>query len=470
MNDRAEAITMRNTSLAWRDLQASSPPSTSLRGACFTLDEHTIRELGLSNSRGADALLARLDTTASLGGRSALRSFLQSPLASQEAIVARQQALRQLDEAAREAIRALSALAEPLRSYLESGYLTLPQGRLARSILLWRYPEMASAISGGLGVLARFVSLGRTVAAALRSADSADPELRSAIRELTDGLEAVRLASPALYEASAVQSGRLPHSADGPCRRGARAELAAAASAVGRLDALCALAAWSSRPGMTWPRFDSENGVSLKLERARSPLFDSSVPLNVCIPTSTRLVLVTGQNAAGKSTVLRTVAGIAHLAHVGCAVPAETAEFPELGGLASALHVSDDTRTGSSRYVAELRRLRLLRDACADAGRFLAFIDEPLLGTSLTQGHTTRRAVIEDLGRAPGGIWFIATHDLALATALGDKPEVTCLAVTPWRAVQVGSAPELLEEGVAPDTDPAEVAAREYFGQRTLER
>jgi DNA mismatch repair ATPase MutS len=113
--------------------------------------------------------------------------------------------------------------------------------------------------------------------------------------------------------------------------------------------------------------------------------------------------------------------------------------------------------------------LRLLRDACAAAGRFLAFIDEPLLGTSLTQGHTTRRAVIEDLAQVPGGMWFVATHDLELATTLCDRSEVTCLAVTPWRAVQAGNAPELLELGIAPDTDPAEVAAREYFGQRGVE-
>jgi len=315
-----------------------------------------------------------------------------------------------------------------------------------------------------LSVATRFLQQSRALVDALRQDDAPDDELAAALRDLRDGIDAVRTHAPALYAASV--SGRTPPplAADSACRGAARPALESAVAAAHRLDALRALAAWSAQPGMTWPAItDTDPTVGLHLERARSPLLEAAVPLDLRLPAGTRLVLVTGPNAAGKSTALRTVAALVHLAHVGCAVPATSATVPVLCGLVSALHVTDDTRMGASRYVAELRRLRALRDAGAAAGKFVAVIDEPLLGTSLTQGHATRRAVVEDLGAVTGGTWFIATHDLALAEALRTFPHVQCLAVTPWRAVQAGNAVSLLCEGIAPDADPAAVAAREYF-------
>jgi DNA mismatch repair ATPase MutS len=428
----------------------------------FALDDHTIRELGLSAERGADHLLARLDTTASPSGRAALRTVLHTPLSSREAILARQQALQRLGAPERDAVRALSALTEPLRAYLGSGYLPLPDSNVARTAVLWRYPEMASSIAAGLGVVARFVHLARGLVDALRQHET-DDELAAALLDLHDGISSLRQAAPALVDAAAAQPRAVPLAADGPCRVTARRALEAAAAAAARLDALGALATWSLQPGMSWPTMHEAHGAALRLVRARSPLLAESVPLDLVLDAGTRLVLVTGPNAAGKSTALRTIAGLVHLAHVGCALPATAASMPVLRGLVSALHVSDDARTGASRYVAELRRLRTLRDTGEAAGSFLALIDEPLLGTSLTQGHATRRAVIEDLGRVSGGLWFIATHDLALAEALQEQTAVHCLAVSPWRAVAAQQAAALLAPGIAPDTDPAEVAEREYF-------
>jgi DNA mismatch repair ATPase MutS len=428
----------------------------------FSLDDHTTRELGLSSTRGADALLARLDTTGSPGGRQMLRDLLHAPLSSADAIAARQGVLRRLNAPARDGIRALALLTDRVRAYLDSGYLGLPLGRVARAAVLWRYPEMSSAIGEGLSVTRLFVQQGRAVVTALSQCHASDDDLADAVRDLRRGIDAVRTHAPSLGSAET----RTPPSlaSDSACRGAARPALMAALQAAQRLDALQALAAWSAQPGMAWPAMsDSDAAVGLHLERARSPLFDAAVPLDLRLPAGTRLVLVTGPNAAGKSTTLRTVAALVHLAHVGCAVPAISATVPVLRGLVSALHVSDDTRVGASRYVAELRRLRSLRDAGAAAGRFMAVIDEPLLGTSLTRGHATRRAVIEDLGGVSGGTWFIATHDLALAEALRVFPHVQCLAVTPWRAVHAGNAASLLGEGVAADADPAAVAAREYF-------
>lgn len=429
----------------------------------FTLDDHTTRELGLGAQRGADALLARLDRTVSPAGRQALRGLLQSPLASREAIVRRQRVLQRLGAVERDAIRALASLTEPLRRYLSAGFLSLPRGRVSRAAVLWRYPEMASALRAGLNALARFVHLGRALRDGLgHPADAAD-DLAMALAALHEGLEAIRLEAPALYAAASAQPRDPPLAADGACRGAARRTLEGAVAAVGQLDALVALAAWSSQPGVVWPTVTEDHRDGLHLQAARSPLLHDAVPLDLRLSGEVRLVLVTGPNAAGKSTALRTIAGLVHLAHVGCAVPAAAMTVPVLQGLVSALHVTDDASTGASRYVAELRRLRTLRDVGEAAGAFLAVIDEPLLGTSLTQGHATRRAVLEDLGAVAGGLWFVATHDLALAEALGPRPSVRCVAVTPWRAVAAGRAPALLAPGVAPDADPAEVAAREYF-------
>jgi DNA mismatch repair ATPase MutS len=126
-----------------------------------------------------------------------------------------------------------------------------------------------------------------------------------------------------------------------------------------------------------------------------------------------RLLIVSGSNMSGKSTMLRTLGINTVLAWAGSVVCAHSMRVSPLA-VAASIRVSDSLQGGISRFYAEILRLRQILDMTRGPVPVLFLIDEFLHGTN---SHD-RRIGAEALARGlveRGAIGLITTHDLALA-------------------------------------------------------
>jgi DNA mismatch repair protein MutS len=191
-------------------------------------------------------------------------------------------------------------------------------------------------------------------------------------------------------------------------------ELQATARALATLDALCALAETAVRYRYTRPVL--HDGDEMLIAQGRHPLIESFsdepfIPNDLRMNNSTdRLLIITGPNMGGKSTVLRQAAIIAILAQMGSFVPAESARLPILDRIWTRVGASDDLARGRSTFMVEMTETAaILHNATP---RSLVLLDEIGRGTSTFDGLSIAWAVAEHLhdSTAHAAKTLFATH------------------------------------------------------------
>ena len=126
-----------------------------------------------------------------------------------------------------------------------------------------------------------------------------------------------------------------------------------------------------------------------------------------------RVLVVSGSNMSGKSTLLRTVGVNAVLAMAGAPVRASRLRLSPLA-LGASIRVMDSLQGGSSRFYAEISRLRQLMDLARGEFPLLFLLDELLHGTNSHDRRIGAEAAVRGLVER-GAVGLITTHDLALA-------------------------------------------------------
>lgn len=199
------------------------------------------------------------------------------------------------------------------------------------------------------------------------------------------------------------------------------------ANAVGEIEALLSLATYGyEHPADPFPEF-AEGAASFEAEELGHPLVAvaTCVRNDVSICGDTRVLLVSGSNMSGKSTLMRAVGTNVVLAMAGAPVRARRLRLTPLR-VGASIRVNDSLREGSSRFYAEITRLRQIFDlaggdlAVGDLA-LLFLLDELLQGTN----SKDRRIGAEGIVRAlvtRGAIGLVSTHDLAL-TDIGGAVE-----------------------------------------------
>jgi hypothetical protein len=189
---------------------------------------------------------------------------------------------------------------------------------------------------------------------------------------------------------------------------------------IGDLEALLSLAAYAyEHPDDPVPEFVDGPARFAGIDLGH-PLIPAArcVRNDVIIAGQTRILLVSGSNMSGKSTLLRTVGINTVLAMAGAPVRARSLQLTELQ-IGASIRINDSLHDGSSRFYAEITRLRQLFDLAQDSSRSLLFLlDELLQGTN----SWDRRSGAEGIVRAfvaRGAIGLISTHDLALTEFTG---------------------------------------------------
>jgi MutS domain V len=340
--------------------------------------------------------------------------------------------------AARAAAAALSLVILGVGSYWASSpaLASSPGSRAALIALLaintafgWRFRQPVLRVFGHAGEAARDLSLlakvlarlerepfASPLLARLRAALDSTPEASRRIARLNRLIELVDsrenwlmriIGPPLLYGtqlAFAIEAWRAdsgPH-----VRRWIEA--------AGEFEALSALAGYAyEHPTDPFPEV-SGAGACFEAEGLGHPLLPDArcVRNDLKLGGDLRLLVVSGSNMSGKSTLLRSAGVSAVMAMAGAPVRARRLRISSLA-VGASIRTNDSLQEGTSRFYAEITRLRKLVDLASGPRPLLFLIDELLHGTNSHDRQIGAEGVVRGLVTR-GAIGLVTTHDLAL--------------------------------------------------------
>ncbi|KAJ6017837.1 DNA mismatch repair protein msh6 [Penicillium sp. IBT 35674x] len=203
----------------------------------------------------------------------------------------------------------------------------------------------------------------------------------------------------------------------------------AAVRIISQLDCLISLAKASASLGQPScrPVFVEDERSVLEFEELRHPCLLSSVedfiPNDVKLGGSKpNIDLLTGANAAGKSTLLRMTCVAVIMAQIGCYLPCQSARLTPVDRIMSRLGANDNIFAAQSTFFVELSETKKILSEATP--RSLVILDELGRGTSSYDGVAVAQAVLHHIATHIGAMGFFATHYHSLAAEFENHPEI----------------------------------------------
>ncbi len=248
-------------------------------------------------------------------------------------------------------------------------------------------------------------------------------------------------------------------------------ELKTLARALASLDVLQALAQVATENNYVRPEITSEKVIDI--EEGRHPVVEKALASGEFVPNSLKLnednllLIITGPNMAGKSTILRQTALIVLLAHMGSFVPAERARIGLCDRIFTRVGASDQLSRGRSTFMVEMTECANILHQATE--RSLVILDEIGRGTSTFDGLSIAWAVAEFLLKR-GVMTLFATHYHELTELAVQHPQARNynVAVRTWED-QIVFLYRLLP-GAASESYGIQVAALAGLPKEVVER
>ncbi|MCP3982753.1 MAG: DNA mismatch repair protein MutS [bacterium] len=194
--------------------------------------------------------------------------------------------------------------------------------------------------------------------------------------------------------------------------------------AVSELEALVSIASMAyENPDHTFPSFSGE-APRFEARGLGHPLISAGecVKNDLRLDGNPQVLIISGSNMSGKSTLLRSVGVATILAQAGAPVCADALELSPLA-IGASLHVVDSLQEGTSHFYAEIKRVRQVVELAEDRLPLLFLLDEIFHGTNSHDRGIGAEAIVKAL-IARNAIGLVTTHDLALTRVvepLGSK-------------------------------------------------
>lgn len=201
------------------------------------------------------------------------------------------------------------------------------------------------------------------------------------------------------------------------------------AQLISDLDVLTSLAQVAQENRYQKPLLNK--GTGLSLQESRHPVIEKNLPAQRFVPNSIdldnedqQMIIITGPNMAGKSTILRQTALIVVMAQMGSFVPVERAEIGLVDQIFTRVGASDDLSAGQSTFMVEMQETAQILHQATD--RSLVLLDEIGRGTSTFDGLSIAWAVAEYLHdlKGKGVKTLFATHYHELTDLTQTKKKV----------------------------------------------
>lgn len=173
---------------------------------------------------------------------------------------------------------------------------------------------------------------------------------------------------------------------------------------------------WSVARGIvnnsfSFPDVDNE---AFSISGFYHPLVKNVVRNNLSIDKN--IVLLTGPNMSGKSTILKALSLCVYFAHIGIAVPAESCRIPYFERFLFSINVNDDIKNGYSGFMNEIVGLKQILLDLTSNHRCFALFDELFNGTNIDDAQELMRITINGLYNFKHSFFIISTHLYQLQT------------------------------------------------------
>lgn len=121
------------------------------------------------------------------------------------------------------------------------------------------------------------------------------------------------------------------------------------------------------------------------------------------------VLLLTGPNMAGKSTLLKAISICVYLGHLGCGVPASACEMPFFNNISVAINLKDDLQNGYSHFLKEIKTVKEVVLSAHEQPCFAVF-DELFRGTNMEDALEIVKTTIHGLSKFSRSLFIISTH------------------------------------------------------------
>jgi DNA mismatch repair protein MutS len=172
-----------------------------------------------------------------------------------------------------------------------------------------------------------------------------------------------------------------------------------------RLEAYISIATVTEKLGFTFPQFVDQQ---FEIKQMYHPLLKSPVKNN--FKTESNVILLTGANMSGKSTLLKTISLIVYFAHLGLAVPAEKAVLSFYEFISIHINHSDDIKNGLSHFMQEIVNMKRVLGNLQTGKRCFAVFDELYKGTNYEDALKISALTIDGLREYSHSKFLISTH------------------------------------------------------------
>jgi len=159
------------------------------------------------------------------------------------------------------------------------------------------------------------------------------------------------------------------------------------------------------RHGFVFPSFQDK---AFAIEGLYHPLIRN--PVRNDIIASRNVILLTGPNMSGKSTLLKSVSLCVYLGHIGLAVPASKATMPFFTTISVAINLTDSIVSGYSHFMSEIITLKNVLAEAVDNKKCFAVFDELFRGTNIEDALEISTSTIKGLVKFTNSLFIISTH------------------------------------------------------------
>ncbi|QGT99444.1 MutS-related protein, family 1 [Candidatus Syntrophocurvum alkaliphilum] len=188
---------------------------------------------------------------------------------------------------------------------------------------------------------------------------------------------------------------------------------------IGMYEALSSLALTSQiNPNWCYPKFD-QNKLTILTEQIGHPLINEKQRVSNNLTIDNQILIITGSNMSGKTTLLRTIGINLVLAYAGSAVCAKNFKC-SIMDIFTSMRLADDLNAGISTFYAELLRIKLIINHSKEEKPMIFLIDEVFRGTNSRDRIIGAKNVLINLNK-DWVIGVISTHDYELCDFENDN-------------------------------------------------
>jgi DNA mismatch repair protein MutS len=154
--------------------------------------------------------------------------------------------------------------------------------------------------------------------------------------------------------------------------------------------------------------FPEVSGNSLSISDFYHPVLKN--PIKNTLHSKRNVILLTGPNMSGKSTLLKAIGICVYLANIGFAIPASVATIPFYSNIDVFINLNDDLQSGYSHFMTEIINLKKVIQEAGTGQRGFAVFDELFRGTNIDDALEISRSTLKGMLNFPESLFFVSSH------------------------------------------------------------